>query len=90
MTSLTIRQEEEAEEPFFSFDGQEHNSAKSGPATNQEWELVKAEIEQLYIDQDKTLAATMQIIEENHGLKARQVSSNQLRPTAREADGLRP
>ncbi|KAE9374329.1 hypothetical protein N431DRAFT_455105 [Stipitochalara longipes BDJ] len=72
MTSLSLTQEE-AEEPFFSFDNQNHNSTKAIRATDQEWESVKTEIEQLYIDQDKTLAATMQMIEENHGLKARQV-----------------
>lgn len=37
------------------------------------WESLKEEIRQIYIDQDNTLAMTMQSIEANHGLKARPV-----------------
>ena len=69
MASL-ITMPEEAEEPF-SFDSQEYNSTKVRRVTDREWESVKTEIEQLYIDQDQTLATTMQVIEKTHGLKAR-------------------
>jgi len=55
----------------FSFEGQDRNSFKSGRITNEEWESVKAEIEQIYIDQDQTLAATMGTIQNKYGLAAR-------------------
>jgi len=65
--------QEEARRPFRPFDSEDHNSTKAGRVSNQEWDSVKPEIENLYIDQDQTLAATMQKIEADHGLKARQV-----------------
>ena len=37
----------------------------------QQWESLKAEIRKIYIDQDNTLATTMQKIEADHGFKAR-------------------
>jgi hypothetical protein len=58
-----------------SLNGEDRNSSKSGRITNEEWESVKGEIEQIYIDQGKTLSATMQMIEEKYHLKARQVIS---------------
>lgn len=40
---------------------------------NQKWEAHKSEIYELYIEENKTLPETISIIEERHGLKARQV-----------------
>jgi hypothetical protein len=58
-----------------SLNGEDRNSSKSGRITNEEWESVKGEIEQIYIDQDRTLSATMQTIERKYRLKARSVLS---------------
>jgi hypothetical protein len=66
MASLTL-------ESSFSLESRENSSSKGSRVTNEEWESVKAETEHIYIDQDHTLAATMETILHKHGLVARSV-----------------
>jgi len=69
MASLTLPQEESS----FSLESRDNSSSKGSRVTNEEWESVKAETEHIYIDQDHTLAATMETIQYKHGLVARSV-----------------
>jgi hypothetical protein len=66
MASLTL-------ESSFSLESRENSSSKGSRVTNEEWESVKAETEHIYIDQDHTLAATMETIQYKYGLVARSV-----------------
>jgi Clr5 domain len=51
----------------------EQNAKTSRSVRNsaQKWESLKEEVRQIYIEQDSTLAITIQTIEAKHGLKAR-------------------
>lgn len=69
MASLTLTQEGS----LSTLGGQDRNPSKGSRITNEEWELVKAETEQIYIDQDHTLAATRETIQDKYGLVARLV-----------------
>jgi predicted RNA-binding protein (virulence factor B family) len=69
MASLTVPQEES----LFSRESQGNSSSKGSRVTNEEWESVKTETEYIYIDQDHTLAATMETIQSKYGLVARSV-----------------
>lgn len=66
MASLTLPQEESS----FSLRSQDNSSSKGSRVTNEEWESAKTETEHIYIDQDQTLATTMEAIQYKYGLEA--------------------
>jgi hypothetical protein len=44
---------------------------------NQKWNVLKSEIQRVYIAEDETLPMTMDTIEQSHGFKARSIFSTQ-------------
>jgi hypothetical protein len=63
-TRSTLTQKENV-----SFSGSQH--ASKSRISNEEWELAKPEIEQIYLDEDCTLSAAMTLIGMKYGIKAR-------------------
>jgi hypothetical protein len=63
-TRLTLAQEERV-----PLSGSQH--ASKSRISNEEWESAKPEIEQIYLDRECTLSATMTLIGMKYGIKAR-------------------